>query len=73
MEVRVRNLKATCPCGSSEFMASKLSLSVLEVVMCASCGLQSTYGALLDQIGEEAIKQARMALERLKKERRVQA
>jgi hypothetical protein len=70
VEIRVRNIKAVCPCGSSEFLTPKEQrLTARTLVTCAQCGKQRFYSDLLDDIGEEAIRQARDALERMTKKK----
>jgi hypothetical protein len=71
VEIRVRNLKAVCSCGSAEFLSPKEPrLTARTLIACASCGKQRPYAELLDDIGEEAIRQARETLYRMEKNKR---
>ncbi|HVL34431.1 MAG TPA: hypothetical protein VM489_02065 [Burkholderiales bacterium] len=68
MQVRVRDAKASCPCGSSEFVAPHAApYASDDVFACAECGRRRPYGELLEQIGDEAIRRARGALDAMKR------
>ncbi len=69
MLVAVRDIAARCrKCGKMDFKplaAGELRLST--VLACTGCGERATYRDLLEQIGEEAIKRANEAIDRLKR------
>lgn len=69
MIVRIHDIAAACPrCGGSEFeQASGGPLRLPSELKCSDCGAKTRYLALLDQIGEEAIRRANEAIDRLKK------
>jgi hypothetical protein len=63
MDVRVGDILAKClECGGTEFRSAG------EALACKICGTPTTRAALLMQIGDEAAKQARESLARLKKD-----
>lgn len=71
MRVCVRDLLAACVCGSIEFKephAPPFTLS--DTFVCAKCERHWDYCALLDRIGEEAVRRAKEALESLRVHRR---
>jgi hypothetical protein len=62
MDVRVGDILAKClECGGTEFKSAG------EALACNICGTRTTRVALLLQIGDEAARQARESLGRLKK------
>jgi hypothetical protein len=67
--IRVGEISATCArCGGTDFEPlSKGELLHTSELRCAGCGEKARYLALLDQIGEEAMKRANKAIEELKK------
>lgn len=69
MLVAVRDIAARCrKCGKKDFeplVAGELRLS--STLACTACGTHTTYRDLLEQIGEEAIRRANEAIERLKR------
>jgi len=69
MQVSIGDITARCKgCGSGDFeppSAGALRLST--ELKCAKCGEKVRYLALLDQIGEEAMRRANQALDELKK------
>jgi uncharacterized Zn finger protein len=71
MIVRIHDINAACPsCGGTEFeplAAGPLRLPSL--LRCSACGAETRYRALLDQIGEEAMRRANRAIDNLKKNR----
>jgi len=63
MDVRVGDILAKClECGGTEFQSAGEELG------CRICGTRTTRTALLMQIGDEAAKQARESLARLKRD-----
>lgn len=67
MEVRVRDIKASCTCGSAEFHAPHAPpFRVDDVFTCATCHAIRPYGSLLDQIGEEAMRRTDASLHHLR-------
>jgi hypothetical protein len=63
MDVRLGDILAKClECGGTEFRSAG------EALACRICGTATTRTALLMQIGDEAAKQARESLARLKKD-----
>jgi len=72
MIVRIHDITALCPrCSGIEF--EPLSAGPLRLpseLRCTACGARTRYLALLDQIGEEAMRRANRAIEDLKKNRR---
>jgi hypothetical protein len=73
MKVRVRNIEASCTCGAREFRPPPHlpPYRAGEQLRCTGCGRTTSYGELLDRIGEEAISRANHALESLKHEVRM--
>ena len=69
MIVTVRDIKARCnDCGGTGFNRRGRGTPKLATRMyCARCGLSTTYRALLEGIGEEAMRRANKALEKLTK------
>ena len=71
MKVNIHDITAVCPgCGGSEF--DPLAAGPLRLpseLRCRGCGTVTRYLALLDQIGEEAMRRANRAIEQLKKDR----
>ena len=69
MLVAVRDIAARCrKCGKTDFAplaAGELRLT--SVLACTGCGQRATYRELLERIGEEAIRRANDAIERLKR------
>jgi hypothetical protein len=74
VEVRVRDICAACACGASRFFATGEPPYPIEALfVCEVCGEEVVYGALLERIGEEAMRRANAAIDNLKrrnKERR---
>jgi len=72
MIVRIHDITAACPrCGGIEFEPLTAGpLRLPSELRCTGCGAKTRYLALLDQIGEEAMRRANRALEDLKKNRR---
>jgi len=65
MHVRIGDITAKCPqCGKTEFRPA--GSGPQRKLECIACGAATTRAALLDQIGEEAIRQARESLLRLR-------
>jgi hypothetical protein len=70
VEVRVLNAKALCTCGSSRFHPPFAPPRPVDALFrCAACGRTTSYGALLERIGDAAIEEARSALTRLREGR----
>jgi hypothetical protein len=69
MLVAVRDIAARCrECGETDFTpAAAGELRLTSVLICTACDERSTYRELLEQIGEEAIRRANDAIERLKR------
>jgi len=69
MIVRIHDIVAICPrCGANDFeQTSTGPLRLPSELQCTGCGAKTRYLALLDQIGEEAIRRANEAIENLKK------
>ena len=69
MLINIGDITAACVrCGGTDF--EPLSAGPLRLVTelkCAGCGAKVKYLALLDQIGEEAMRRANKAIEELKK------
>ena len=67
--VQIHDLRATCSCGASAFYAIDPEPYGPEAeLVCAACRKQQPYAALLDGIGEEAMRRARESLARLRRE-----
>ena len=71
MIISVGEVKARCRgCGGTDFTpAQPGELELASVLECSGCGKTSSYEALLDDIGEEAMKRANESLSDLKKRR----
>ena len=73
MIVAVRDIAARCrQCGKTDFKPleggdRRGELRLTTVLACSACGHRATYRELLEQIGEEAIKRANDAIERLRR------
>jgi hypothetical protein len=68
MKLSVGHIEAQClACGGADFdMPEMPSLSRDSVFTCAKCGRQNGYDDLLNQIGEQAMKQANESLAKLR-------
>ena len=67
--VQIHEVRATCSCGASEFYAIDPEPYGPEAeLVCAACRKQQPYVALLDRIGEEAMRRARESLAQLRRE-----
>lgn len=64
MEIRILHIRARCTrCGVTQFLEPhRPPYRVDDEFLCIECGRAQSYAALLDQIGEEATRQARGAL-----------
>ena len=71
MIVSVGDVQARCrDCGGTDFTpAQPGELELGSVLKCSGCGKASSYEALLDDIGEEAMKRANESLSHLKERR----
>jgi hypothetical protein len=71
MKVQIHDIVAACPrCGGTEFEPlGGAPLRLPSELRCKDCGGKTRYLALLDQIGEEAMRRANRAIEALKKRR----
>lgn len=69
MRVSIGDISAQCArCGGGEFEPlSAAPLRLATELKCAQCGNKVRYLALLDQIGEEAMRRANQAIDELKK------
>ena len=69
MLISIGDITAKCPrCGGTDFEPlSGGSLRLASELKCTGCGARAKYLALLDQIGEEAMRRANRAIEELKK------
>jgi hypothetical protein len=69
MIIRIGDITATCPqCGDMEFEPlSAGPLRLASELKCSACGATVKYLALLDEIGEEAMRRANKAIEELKR------
>ncbi|HEX4926560.1 MAG TPA: hypothetical protein VFV74_01025 [Burkholderiales bacterium] len=68
MLVAVRDIAARCrKCGGTDFHPPQGPLRLTSQLVCAGCGEPAVYRELLEQIGEEAIRRANEAIERLKR------
>jgi hypothetical protein len=67
--IRIGEISAQCAlCGGTEFEPlSPGALQLATELKCAACGEKARYLALLDRIGEEAMRRANEAIEKLKK------
>jgi hypothetical protein len=72
MIIRIGDITATCPqCGGAEFEPlSAGPLRLASELKCSGCGATVKYLALLDEIGEEAMRRANRAIDELKKRAR---
>ena len=71
MIVSIGELSARCAgCGGKDFeVADAGALRLTSRMACTACGRRTTYRELLESIGEEAMRRANEALERLRKGR----
>jgi hypothetical protein len=71
MKIQIHDIVAECPrCNGREFEAlTPEPLRLPSELRCTECGAKTRYLALLDQIGEEAMRRANRAIEELKKRR----
>lgn len=71
MIIQIHDITAACPrCGGTQFEPLTAGpLRLPSELRCAGCGMTLRYLALLDQIGEEAMRRANRAIEALKKHR----
>jgi hypothetical protein len=69
MIIRIGDITANCPeCGATDFEPlSAGALRLASELKCVGCGASFKYLALLDAIGEEAMRRANKAIEELKK------
>lgn len=69
MRISIHDITAACPrCGGIDFEPlTKGALRLPSELRCAGCGARTRYLALLDQIGEEAMRRANQSIEALKK------
>ena len=69
MLISIGDITAACArCGGKDFQPlGNGRLRLASELTCASCGERVKYLALLDQIGEEAMRRANQAIEELKK------
>lgn len=69
MKVSVGEVAARCrSCGGTDFSPARAGpLGLATILTCSGCGAASTYEALLDAIGEEAMRRANRSLDELKK------
>jgi hypothetical protein len=69
MIIRIGDITASCPrCGGAEFAPlSAGPLRLASELKCGACGANVKYLALLDQIGEEAMRRANKAIDELKR------
>jgi len=69
MLISIGDITAACPrCGGTDFEPlSAGPLRLATELKCTACGASVRYLALLDQIGEEAMRRANKAIEELKK------
>jgi hypothetical protein len=72
MIVAIGDIAAECEdCGGAEFEPlSSAPLRLASPLKCSACGARYTYLQLLDQIGEEAMRRANKALDKLRKKPR---
>jgi hypothetical protein len=71
MKIQIHDIVAECPrCNARDFeLLGPGPLRLPSELRCADCGAKTRYLALLDQIGEEAMRRANRAIEELKKRR----
>jgi len=69
MQVKVRDIVARCAkCGATNFSLTDAgAVRLTSVMACTACGEKTTYRELLEAIGEEAMRRANEALEKLRK------
>ena len=69
MEIRIGDIVASCErCGAKDFAQLVPGpLRLASDLRCGGCGTTVKYLALLDQIGEEAMRRANEAIDDLKK------
>jgi hypothetical protein len=69
MQIHIGDIAAACVrCGSNDFEPlSGGRLRLATELRCVACNTKVKYLALLDQIGEEAMRRANRAIEELKK------
>jgi hypothetical protein len=69
MMIRIGDITAACPhCGGIEFEPlSPQPLRLASELKCARCGSKTKYLALLDEIGDEAMRRANQAIDELKR------
>jgi hypothetical protein len=69
MLINIGDISATCArCGGNDFEPQTPgALRLASELTCARCGARAKYLALLDQIGEEAMRRANKAIDELKK------
>ncbi len=69
MEIRIGEIVASCErCSATQFEPlSQDPLRLASELRCTGCGATVKYLALLDQIGEEAMRRANQAIDELKK------
>jgi hypothetical protein len=72
MRITIGDITARCEgCGGGEFdLLSPGALRLTSELRCRGCGARSKYLALLDQIGEEAMRRANEAIDELKKKKK---
>jgi hypothetical protein len=72
MIISIGDITARCPrCEGAEFEPlSEGPLRLASEFKCSACGAKAKYLALLDQIGEEAMRRANDAIEALKKRKK---
>ena len=67
MKLSVGQIEARCPgCGRHEFEVRGGPLAIRSELFCLGCGVGTPYEALVNQIGEQAMKQANEALAKLR-------
>ena len=69
MLVSIGDITAACPrCGCTDFEPlSAGALRLSSELECTGCGTRARYLALLDQIGEEAMRRANKAIDELRR------
>ena len=72
MIIGIGDITAHCDaCGGTEFdVLSPGALRLTSELRCKGCGAKCKYLALLDQIGEEAMRRANAAIDELKKKKK---
>jgi hypothetical protein len=72
MRIAIGDITARCEgCGGAEFdLLSPGALRLTSELRCKGCGAGCKYLALLDQIGEEAMRRANEAIDELKKKKK---